>query len=1171
YNLIITAICNGFHVVEAAANGYRNLDSSIYNTGHAPFILQNNSGAIIVGAGAAPPSRFGSDTARSRLSFSNYGSRVSLQGWGEKVTTTGTLPFCSTLYTAEGKDYYYDSCFCGTSSASPVVAAAVALVQSRFETVYGKDITPLTMRAILRNTGTAQKSGQFPISQNIGPLPNMRAAIDSFVSPTMTLSGTYTVGLTGTYLDLTTVSNELRQKVVTGNTIFELLSTYNCGTETFPIVFNEYTTQGGDWTLTIRPATSVTAVTAGSHFAHPYIAYPVIKLDGADRMTLDGRPGGTGTSIGWIIRNTRTDSIGATVQLDNDATYNILKYLQIEGQNSSGYVGTVYFGGYAGTKGNSFNIVSDCEIRDRSDITGAPYVAIYSDWTTGAHNDSNVILNNKIYNWTGYGILLNSNRYIIQGNSFYHTVPQITSLTGIQINAGAGHYISGNYIGGSAPQAGGGPLTIPAPAFFTGIRLNVDTLVPTEIQGNRIKNILLTDPSPSTGFFGIWMGAGSANIGTSSRNVIGDSSIPGSINIAGMGNVGGIVIVNSSTGKVNVVNNLIANIVQSSPTPGQFRGISLWGVRMMTAVRNEIRSIAPPSITAKNLVYGVYSNGVSMDTTRIINNFISLGHSVSNSCYYVGIYDFGPYPMIPVEVYNNSVSIGGTSVTQDSTYAFRFDGISLLKVFNNIFENMRIGGSGIHCAMANRGQPASIIPGNSDNNILNNLNSNNLTYFLFGSFNLIGWQANTGCDFNSFNANPQYLNPAAGDLHINPAVYSYADNNGIPLITVSDDFDSNPRGPAPDIGADEYTISTPAAFIQVSPGNNSTNQPTNGALVWQSSAAAGKYDVYLDEVTPPTNIVSANQSDTSYSYASLDTNKWYYWAVVAKNSSGNTPSTGSPWSFYTGVISGTVNRSYPFKDGWNMLSVPLLVNDFSKEALYPTAISKAFTYLTGYVVKETLDVGPGYWLKFSDTGHVDMTGYLCDPETVDVNVGWNMIGSTSAAVCTCSITSLPGGIITSDFFGYNGSIYQKTDTIQPGNAYWVKVNQSGQLVLSSSGILTASNRIKIVPTSELPPLPPESEILNIESQIPKKFELEQNYPNPFNPSTEIRYQMPEAGWVTLRVFDVLGREVALLVDGMQDAGYKSVSFGSGMLPSGVYLYRLQAGTFSQTKKLLLMR
>jgi hypothetical protein len=93
--------------------------------------------------------------------------------------------------------------------------------------------------------------------------------------------------------------------------------------------------------------------------------------------------------------------------------------------------------------------------------------------------------------------------------------------------------------------------------------------------------------------------------------------------------------------------------------------------------------------------------------------------------------------------------------------------------------------------------------------------------------------------------------------------------------------------------------------------------------------------------------------------------------------------------------------------------------------------------------------------------------------------------------------------------------------------------------------------------------------------VPSKFSLAQNYPNPFNPSTKIQYTIGNAGLVSLKVYDVLGREVATLVNGRQEAGSYTVPFGINNgtlgLSSGVYFYRLQAGFFVSTKKLILMK
>jgi hypothetical protein len=89
--------------------------------------------------------------------------------------------------------------------------------------------------------------------------------------------------------------------------------------------------------------------------------------------------------------------------------------------------------------------------------------------------------------------------------------------------------------------------------------------------------------------------------------------------------------------------------------------------------------------------------------------------------------------------------------------------------------------------------------------------------------------------------------------------------------------------------------------------------------------------------------------------------------------------------------------------------------------------------------------------------------------------------------------------------------------------------------------------------------------------VPDKFELRSNYPNPFNPTTNISYQLPADAHVTLKVYNMIGQEVATLVDGMETAGYKSVTFNADGLASGMYLCRIQAGNFTATQKMQLLK
>lgn len=101
----------------------------------------------------------------------------------------------------------------------------------------------------------------------------------------------------------------------------------------------------------------------------------------------------------------------------------------------------------------------------------------------------------------------------------------------------------------------------------------------------------------------------------------------------------------------------------------------------------------------------------------------------------------------------------------------------------------------------------------------------------------------------------------------------------------------------------------------------------------------------------------------------------------------------------------------------------------------------------------------------------------------------------------------------------------------------------------------------------------QSTITDVENEetIPTVFKLEQNYPNPFNPSTKIKFAVPEKSNVLIKVYDILGSEVVTLVNQEMDAGWYENNFNAAGLSSGVYLFRMEAGSYVSTKKMILLR
>jgi photosystem II stability/assembly factor-like uncharacterized protein len=165
-----------------------------------------------------------------------------------------------------------------------------------------------------------------------------------------------------------------------------------------------------------------------------------------------------------------------------------------------------------------------------------------------------------------------------------------------------------------------------------------------------------------------------------------------------------------------------------------------------------------------------------------------------------------------------------------------------------------------------------------------------------------------------------------------------------------------------------------------------------------------------------------------------------------------------------------------------------------------------------------------------------------------------LVGATGDGVITPSIAFNPLGTL----YGLKGTATQTNTLIRIDTTTGMGTTVGSAGV---AGLLSFAMRTDSLTTS----------VEEAGPGVPLAFALHQNYPNPFNPTTRIAFDLPTAGIVRLAVYDILGREVAVLVNEHQSAGYKSVVLNGNGLASGAYLYRLTAGKFSETKKFLLLR
>ncbi len=245
--------------------------------------------------------------------------------------------------------------------------------------------------------------------------------------------------------------------------------------------------------------------------------------------------------------------------------------------------------------------------------------------------------------------------------------------------------------------------------------------------------------------------------------------------------------------------------------------------------------------------------------------------------------------------------------------------------------------------------------------------------------------------------------------------------------------------------------STAITPLLVSPATGSTGQPLSPTLQWSGVVSAATYR--LQVATDPlfTSLVfdDSTITDTTQLLNGLTGDTAYLWRVSAKNS-GGTSGWSTVWSFRTENL---ITVQADVKRSWNMLSLPLEVDSPDVRNVFPTAT--AWSRHPASENDSLMDVGEGWWIKFGADQSVSILGTSISVDSIVVNAGWNLFGTISNPVPAAVVSTIPGGIITSPFFGFNNG-YVTTDTLEPMKSYWVKVQQAGTMVISSGQALNKS-------------------------------------------------------------------------------------------------------------------
>lgn len=809
-----------------------------------------------------------------------------------------------------------------------------------------------------------------------------------------------------------------------------------------------------------------------------------------------------------------------------------------------------------------------------------------------------------------------------------------THWIGIYISAGnvnAGT-ITGNTIGEST---GNGSITIYNGANYgNAIGIYSTSTGTVNIYNNNIGSFTFSTSSYSSGFTGIKVTpSSSAGTTTVSGNLIGSLSTANSINMntgasSGSQSVMGIMGYGfSSAGALVISSNTIANMYNNSASAtdagsslmGMFItnagtctisgntirdlsnlskytagnnygtiGIQLDDGQLFTVTRNTIYNLANNNTGAyntgvvgiyncatgaggasqfsKNRIYnltnlstgsGPYIYGINClysGAADYINNEITLGAGVTGGKNILGVmlYDSGP-----VKFYYNSIYISGTATSCNSIAFQRYIWTAsyTTQIKNNIFYNSRSGGTGTHYAIASTNSTPTVgmSAGYSNYNLFITPNSNIAALWYYTNNSFSTWKSNSSCDAGSWyvvsssiNASDLFTDAANGNLTVNRdnAASWYVSGKGMPLTGYCDDFDSTGCrsttviSGATDIGSCEFQTAVEPVNA-VAGGTHAVNGTetftfsgrTLCSITWGASGT-------LPVINYVKYHIGKNPTCTEGSYSNG------YWEI---NTTGGSGFSYSITLYYDANMLGTISsesniRIAKSEDNQNWIHFEGASVNTTAKTVNVSGLT-SFSYFALSDQSSPMPVSMNYFraavtnnnvtLQWQTSAEIDNAGFDIERKSTDpVHSSWQKAGyvkgtgnSTAPVDYTFEDLRLPSGSYT----------YRLKQIDNNGNYEYFELGEA----------------VTVTP--------------------PGSFSLSQNYPNPSNPNSKIEYLLPAGGVVSIRVYDITGKEVSILVNEYKEAGYHTAVFDGTSLASGVYYYSITAGEYRETKKMILLK
>jgi len=384
-------------------------------------------------------------------------------------------------------------------------------------------------------------------------------------------------------------------------------------------------------------------------------------------------------------------------------------------------------------------------------------------------------------------------------------------------------------------------------------------------------------------------------------------------------------------------------------------------------------------------------------------------------------------------------------------------------------------------------------------------------------------------------------------------------------------------------------------------GQNYVYKTTNGGTSWESQDSVlggGCEALYAND---PLTAIYADYSgsgirlttDEGTNWYTADNKNYYYYDFKFVNKLLGFAACGSPSSSDSGIVRRTIDGGRT----WNTISSVYLANkgyDFEGISFIDSLKGWAVSY-KGWVYKTT---DGGFNWAFQDSVVLLASPYYVpcrDIQFTSSDSGW-VVGGIAATTLiaktidggqsweteildsftTCSIKEIE--MVNSHlgwFAGANNGGTMLGKTTNGGQTWMSQVDQStSPYGFESISMVNESIGYSVGRNGQLYKTINGGGITDVEDislRIPADFSLMQNYPNPFNPSTTIKYSVPKTSNVSIKIFDVLGNEIETLLSEEKPAGTYELTWNAANQPSGVYFYRLQAGSFVETKKMILLR